>query len=604
MAKRKAAWRPAEAHEKEMVDLIKDMSRDRQVWQTWQDMIAAMACSISNAIDRTKGHLEEREKEYAGCIDRLGGVGKPARALAVVVEALERDPEQDFLGKIYMGLNLGNHWTGQFFTPYGVCRLMAQISVGDADRQIEGQGYISVCDPACGAGATLIAAANTMKGSKYGFQDHVLFVGQDVDRVVAQMCYIQLSLLGCAGYICVGNTITHPMTGHVLFPQEGEGQELWYMPMLQSDTWRWRRAFKSLEDMCGTMTVENTTERESCLEFFRSDGKEKEMKDVNMECPEVRERLERDAKVRHFTADQKTDNGYGEDWGAVVQAYLREAYKAERKLKEITVSGILYKILVRPDDTVFYDADGATLFDVENARLDSEYGEVMQRQGTADTGCPDKAQPGEGGKRGLGCPGGISGECSPGEKAADPVQGPSIEGLDAVDIKEQAKKKLEGELKRAGEGTDAGQVIKYLIRRCAEDRGLSEDVMQEHKTWEKCHVYIYGRAKAQIPRDREPVQGVIGVHVCDETAYEWAEDYYHKDDKAEEEEKARKEAERKEKLKKEAEERAARAKNRPAKAAPAPGKKKEKPKGKGQTRPKKNSKDMEGQLDLFSMMGI
>ncbi len=569
MAKRIAARHPAGVHEKEMVSLVTGMSRDRQIWQTWQDIITAMACSISNAIDRTEGHFEKREKEYAGCIERLGGAEKPARALAVVVEALERDPEQDFLGKIYMNLNLGNHWTGQFFTPYGVCRLMAQISVGDADRQIEGQGYISVCDPACGAGATLIAAANTMKSSKYNFQDHVLFVGQDIDRVVAQMCYIQLSLLGCAGYICIGNTLTDPLGGHVLSPKEKEGQELWYMPMFQSDVWRWRRAFRSLEDICGIVSTGETVEKErDLMSLDQMDGRQ-EMKGINLQSPKVRERMERDAKVKHFTMDPKPDNGYGETWGAVVQAYLKDGYKDEGDVKEVTVSGILYKIFVRPDDTVFYDADGATLFDVENARLDSEYGEMMQRQGTAD-----------------------------------PAQEPSIEGLDAVDIKEQAKKKLEGGSKKAGEGTDAGQVIKYLIRRCAEDTGLSEDVMQEHKTWEKCLAYIYGRAKAQIVKDKKPVQGVIGMHVCDETVYEWAEDYYHKDDKAEEEEKARKEAERRERLKKEAEERVARAKDRPAKAAPAPGKKKEKTKGKGQTSPQKNSKDMEGQLDMFSMMGM
>lgn len=39
-----------------------------------------------------------REKEYAECIKRLGGVEKPAKCFAIVVEALERNPDQDFLG--------------------------------------------------------------------------------------------------------------------------------------------------------------------------------------------------------------------------------------------------------------------------------------------------------------------------------------------------------------------------------------------------------------------------------------------------------------------------------------------------------------------------
>ena len=271
---KKAAWRPTEAAEKELVKLIMDMSYSRPVWQTWQDMVAAAACSISNAIDRSKRHFAYREDEYAGCIARLGGVEKPAKALAIIVDALDREPEQDFLGKIYMQLNLGDHWKAQFFTPYDLCREMSQLTCQDTDKRIEEQGYISVCDPACGAGATLIAAANEMKTSKYNFQNHALFVGQDVDRVVAQMCCIQLSLLGCAGYICVGNSLSNPMTGHVLFPQEKEGQELWYMPMFQSDVWHWRRTFKSLDNMCGTVTTEKTVEKEHFFMFFDFDKKE------------------------------------------------------------------------------------------------------------------------------------------------------------------------------------------------------------------------------------------------------------------------------------------------------------------------------------------
>lgn len=260
--------------EKEFLDVFSQLCYSRSPWQVWADLISAIACSLSNAADRTPGHFEAREKEYAQCIKRLGSVEVPAELFHIIVMALENEPEQDFLGKMYMNLQLGNHWKGQFFTPYSICKMMSQITAGRADQQIEEQGYISICDPACGAGATLIAAANEMKSSKYNFQNHILFVGQDVDRVVAQMCYIQLSLLGCAGYICVGNTLTNPMVGHVLFPQEKEGQELWYMPMFQSDVWHWRKIFNSLENMCGTVTTEKTVEKEHFFMFFDLDKKE------------------------------------------------------------------------------------------------------------------------------------------------------------------------------------------------------------------------------------------------------------------------------------------------------------------------------------------
>lgn len=88
------------------------------------------------------------------------------------------------------------------------------------------------------------------------------------------MCYIQLSLLGCAGYICVGNTITNPLTGTVLFPRENEGQEMWYMPMFHSDIWQWRKIFHSLGSMGGTVTTEKTVEKEHFYMFFDFEEKE------------------------------------------------------------------------------------------------------------------------------------------------------------------------------------------------------------------------------------------------------------------------------------------------------------------------------------------
>ena len=160
--------------EKEFLGVFEQLCYSRSAWQVWADLISAIACSLSNAVDRTPEHFEQREKEYAQCISRLGSVEAPAKILSILVMALENNPEQDFLGKMYMNLNLSNHWKGQFFTPYNLCKMMSAIAVGDLDAQIEKQGFISVCDPACGAGATLIAAANTMKESKYNFQNHVL----------------------------------------------------------------------------------------------------------------------------------------------------------------------------------------------------------------------------------------------------------------------------------------------------------------------------------------------------------------------------------------------------------------------------------------------
>ncbi|MBR1744374.1 MAG: SAM-dependent DNA methyltransferase [Lachnospiraceae bacterium] len=260
--------------EKEFMEVFKQLCVSRSSWQVWADLMSAMACSLSNVMDRTPEHYEAREKEYEECIRRLGSVEVPAKIAGIIVMALENNPDQDFLGEMFMKLNLGNHWKGQFFTPYSVCEAMAKISCGDLENQIREKGYISICDPACGAGATLIAAANNMKSTQYNFQNHAVFVGQDIDRVAGMMCYIQLSLIGCPGYVCIGNTLTNPLTGHVLFPQEKEGQELWYTPMFQSEIWEYRKIFERMKLMCGTATTKKTVEKERFYMFFDFEKKE------------------------------------------------------------------------------------------------------------------------------------------------------------------------------------------------------------------------------------------------------------------------------------------------------------------------------------------
>jgi phosphoribosylformylglycinamidine (FGAM) synthase PurS component len=173
------------------------------------------------------------------------------------------------------------------------------------------------------------------------------------------------------------------------------------------------------------------------------------------------------------------------------------------------------------------------------------------------------------------------------------------------DIKAQAKQKLEEELKKAKDKSFADPVISYLLKRCGEDSGLSEDVMQEHKTWEKCFDYIYAQARKQSKGSRCAVR--------DEVVYEWAEDYYHKDDKKEEEEKARKEAEKKAKKERnnaENKESTKTNKTNDELGDENPYEKvektyemvmEEKP---NKTPKQKKAKEVEGQMDLFSMMDL
>lgn len=95
----------------------------------------------------------------------------------------------------------------------------------------------------------------------------------------------------------------------------------------------------------------------------------------------------------------------------------------------------------------------------------------------------------------------------------------------AKPVKQKAKEKLEAEKKKATQKNFADPIIAYLLKRCEEDQGLAEDVMQEGKTWNKCFNYIVEQARKQSNGRSTAVE--------DRVVYEWAEDYYHKYEKPE-----------------------------------------------------------------------
>lgn len=224
--------------------------------EVWQDFVVMAACAISNTVD--KRHAEKREEWYLQTVKKYNPEEQKIfpELFALIVAGMEEHPDQDFLGELYMQLELGNAKNGQFFTPYSLCKCMAEIILDSElmKAQIKRRGYISINDPACGAGATLVAAAMIMKDKGINYQQQAVFVGQDIDYTVGLMCYIQLSLLGCAGYVHIGNTLANPMTGHVLLGDEKD--TTWYTPMWFSDPWTLKRMAEKVRIICGVTDVD------------------------------------------------------------------------------------------------------------------------------------------------------------------------------------------------------------------------------------------------------------------------------------------------------------------------------------------------------------
>lgn len=210
-------------------------------WQVWNDFVDAAAITISNAVDPLESRREARESLFTAVMQRYGGGCTEAFSamLGAVAQSLEVNQRQDFLGDLFMRLGLGSSWHGQYFTPYHVCEMMARMSVPD---DLDDKEYTTVLDPACGAGATMIAARNVLHFDHHKGWEDVFFAGQDLSHTAGMMCYIQLSLLGCAGYVCVGDSLRNPLRSRtsLLCPDEADGQDIWYTPMYWMDPLQYR----------------------------------------------------------------------------------------------------------------------------------------------------------------------------------------------------------------------------------------------------------------------------------------------------------------------------------------------------------------------------
>ena len=107
---------------------------------------------------------------------------------------------------------------------------------------IDKKGFITISDNCVGAGSMLIAAVDALKELNVDYQNHAFFVGNDIDPTVAKMAYIQLSLLGCAGYISINDELLNPISeGTALMPVPNKDQDIWYMPMYFNEVWTYRK---------------------------------------------------------------------------------------------------------------------------------------------------------------------------------------------------------------------------------------------------------------------------------------------------------------------------------------------------------------------------
>ena len=195
--------RPLKEIKNDFIKTIESLSRTRHTWQAWSDFVEAAALSLAQV-----GDFEaDREASYMTIVSRYepGEINLFPKLLGMVTEAFEIQ-DSEFLGEIFMELELGNKWKGQVFTPTAICDLIVRMTL-DKDMFKYGK-VVSINEPAVGGGAMIIATCNYLEKENINFQRQLKITCQDVDYIAFCMCYIQLSLIGCNATVLHANTLS------------------------------------------------------------------------------------------------------------------------------------------------------------------------------------------------------------------------------------------------------------------------------------------------------------------------------------------------------------------------------------------------------------
>jgi hypothetical protein len=191
----------------EIIKILRDLAPRHDLWRAFSDSMEMLALALSNKVDPVC--YAEREARYLDIAktytkDELTQISHILPLLTLAFE----ETFTDYLGQIFMELDLGNAHKGQFFTPYSISKLMAQITLdGDIQEIIKTKGHFTLSEPSVGSGGMVIAACDALRDQGINYQQACHATCIDVDIKAVHMAYIQLSIIGLPAVVTHGNTL-------------------------------------------------------------------------------------------------------------------------------------------------------------------------------------------------------------------------------------------------------------------------------------------------------------------------------------------------------------------------------------------------------------
>ncbi|WP_342751048.1 N-6 DNA methylase [Termitidicoccus mucosus] len=178
--------------------LLEQLIRRHDAHTVFTAFASLAACALAHGT-REAEYLEEAKRWSRNELEIF------SHALAALVMEMEAQPFTDLLGGHYMELALshkGQKWNGEFHTPQNICEMIAHMLAGDSSLPPEGP--VTLCEPACGAGAMILAYAKALSPEN---RCRLRVTAIDISKTACDMCFINSTLWGIPVEIVHGNTI-------------------------------------------------------------------------------------------------------------------------------------------------------------------------------------------------------------------------------------------------------------------------------------------------------------------------------------------------------------------------------------------------------------
>ena len=225
---------------KKFRELYNELSRVHNRSNIFADFLKICAISMYNSFSKN----QEMEQEYLRTINAYNKEEQStfAKMCAELIMLYENSNEvRDILGEFFQEEGLNNKYLQQFFTPSHISDLMAEIILENENtlrEKIEERGFITMSEPACGAGGMILSLVKALKNRHINYQEELLVEATDISEICVYMTYIQLSLYGIPAIVYCGNTLT----GKILFKME--------TPLFFLQHWKFMQFYRKNKNNC------------------------------------------------------------------------------------------------------------------------------------------------------------------------------------------------------------------------------------------------------------------------------------------------------------------------------------------------------------------